>query len=85
MKELVIRVTQDSFDKTSRWLEVSHNGGAAWSTVLINNDEEAFQIIHALQQSVQPTKCPVCLGKGNLPVGASWLVCSACHGTGIRG
>ena len=74
MKEFVIRVTQDSFDKTSRWLEVSHNGGAAWSTVLIHNDEEALQIIHALQQSVQPTllesprsgshscACPLCKG-----------------------
>ena len=49
-----IRITQDSFEENVRWLEVSHNG-SAWSTVRIQNDDEALQIANALQQSVQPT------------------------------
>jgi len=44
-----------------------------------------FRDEHTAQQSAHPTNCPVCLGKDNLPVGEDWLVCSACHGTGIRG
>jgi hypothetical protein len=44
-----------------RWLEVWRNG--VYSRIEIRNDEEALQIINALQQRVQPTLltlCPEC-------------------------
>ena len=70
-----IRITQDSFEENVRWLEVSHNG-SAWSTVRIQNDDEALQIANALQQSVQAdlaTDCPNCGDK---------LFCAMC-GEGV--
>lgn len=53
------KVVPDESDKSLRWLEVSHNG-ASWTRVEIRNDEEALQIISALQQCVQRTADPAC-------------------------
>ena len=70
-----IRITQDSFEENVRWLEVSHNG-SAWSTVRIQNDDEALQIANALQQSVQSDEfiCRAC----NKSLATYWSFCPQC-------
>ena len=45
-------VVYDETNSTLRWLRVSHNG-ASWSSIQVRSNEEALQIISALQQSVQ--------------------------------
>ena len=47
-----VEVVQDEHQECIRWLKASHNG-VAWSLIEIRSDEEALQIMSALQQSVQ--------------------------------
>jgi len=47
-----VEVVYDETNSTLRWLRVSHNG-ASWSSIQVRSNEEALQIITALQQSVQ--------------------------------
>ena len=55
-----VEFQQDEVVKDLRWLRVTHNG-VSWSTIPVRSDDEALQIISALQQGVQLTGlCPEC-------------------------
>ena len=47
-----VEVVNDEHQEGVRWLKASHNG-VAWSLIEFRNNEEAQQILVALQQSVQ--------------------------------
>lgn len=49
-----VNIAQDPHDTKVRWLQTTHDGHA-YSLIEFRSDEEALQIIRALQQSVQPT------------------------------
>ncbi len=56
-----VEIVQDEHQKGVRWLKASHNG-VAWSLIEFRSNEEAIQIVTALQQSVQATKaCCICV------------------------
>lgn len=46
-----VEITPDESDEKLRWLRVSHNG-VSWSSAQVRSDDEALQIISALQRSV---------------------------------
>ena len=50
---------QDEHQEGVRWLKASHNG-VAWSLIEFRSNEEAMQIMVALQQSVHLTGLCVC-------------------------
>lgn len=50
-----VEIEQDAQVPEIRWLKASYNNGAAWSLIEIRSNEDALQIISALQQSVQRT------------------------------
>ncbi len=52
-----VEIVKDEHQEGVRWLKASHNG-VAWSLIEFRNDEEALQIMNALQQSVQRTATP---------------------------
>ena len=54
MKKYDAMVLNDPHDPKLRWLRVTHNG-ASYSTIRIDSNDEARQIITALQKSVQLT------------------------------
>ena len=47
-----VEIVQDEHQEGVRWLKASHNG-LAWSLIEFRSNEEARQIMVALQQSVQ--------------------------------
>lgn len=47
-----VEIVQDEHQEGVRWLKASHNG-VAWSLIEFRSNEEAAQIMVALQQSVQ--------------------------------
>ena len=49
-----VEIVQDEHQEGVRWLKASHNG-VAWSLIEFRSNEEAMQIMVALQQSVQLT------------------------------
>lgn len=54
-----VEIVQDEHQEGVRWLKASHNG-VAWSLIEFRSNEEAMQIMVALQQSVQLTGLCVC-------------------------
>ena len=44
----------DDKENGVRWLRITHSN-VLWESIRIDSDDEAEQIIHALQQSVKPT------------------------------
>ncbi len=57
-----VKVTQDK--NGVRWLELMRNGSG--TLLEIRDNDEALQIISALQQSVQPTKAIRCACGGEM-------------------
>ena len=49
-----VNIAQDPHDPKVRWLQTTHDGHA-FSLIEFRSDEEALQIVRALQQSVQRT------------------------------
>ena len=49
-----VQINDDEHEKGVKWLRVTHKD-VAWSSIEVRSDQEALQIVYALQQSVHPT------------------------------
>ena len=71
-----VEVVYDETNSTLRWLRVSHNG-TQWSTIQVRSNDEALQIIAALQQSVHPTLLTECAQCGSVDEHIHYANCPA--------